>query len=148
MAARKPLVMNAGRVQQLQAGDTLDAPVSTPATLTLTNGDAGSHVISDVIYIDAADDAKKAKANAAGTADAFALATATITNGTAGVYQTNGLLAGLTGLTAGAKYFLSTATAGVMTASAPTAAGSVVVELGTAVSTTEFQIEIRSAVLL
>ncbi len=39
MAARKPLVINAGRIQQLQAGDDLDVPLivtSTSASILLS----------------------------------------------------------------------------------------------------------------
>ena len=148
MAARKPLVLVSGGYQQLQSGDTLDASVTETEVQVWTNDDAGNHVIGDVVYIDAADGVKKAKADASGTTKAIAFATATISNGTTGAYKTSGTLAGLTGLTAGATYYLSAATAGAMTATAPSTLGQYVVRLGIAVSTTEFYIDIEPAILL
>lgn len=146
--ARKPLVQAGGEIQQLQAGDTLLAPVSEVAIITLTNGDAGNHVLGDAVYISAADTAKKAKADAAGTKDVLAFATATISTSTTGAYQTDGILAGLTGLTAGAVYYLSATTAGLITNSAPSSVGQYVVRVGIAISTTELEINIERAFLL
>jgi hypothetical protein len=148
MAARKPIVIVGGQLQQLQAGDTLNAPVTETETQQWTNGDAGAHALGDAVYISAADTAKKAQANAAATAPAVAFATGAIANGAVGGYQSAGLLAGLTGLTAGTIYYLDAATAGGRTATAPTTAGQYVVELGIAVSTTEFLIRIRPPILL
>jgi len=148
MAVRKPLVLVGGSIQQLQSGDTLSGPVAEVALIVLTNDDAGNHVLGDVVYIDAADGVKKAKADASATAKAFAFATATITNGTTGNYQTDGILAGLTGLTAGAVYYLSAATAGLMTSTAPSTLGQYVTRLGRAISTTEFEIAIQPEILL
>src|SRR5581483_4643776 len=149
MALRKPLVLNAGEIQQLQAGDTLDAPVSEVDLVSLTNGDTGNHVLGDVVYISAADTAKKAKADAAATAGAFGFAAqSSISNGATGLYQTDGILAGLSGLTAGAIYYLDPSTAGQMTTTAPSTVGQLVVRLGRAISTTEFEIDIERAILL
>jgi len=148
MSLRKPLVLASGEIQQLQSGDTLDAIVTETEGQTWTNGDAGNHVIGDVVYLNTADNVKKAKADAAGTKEAIALATATIVNATTGVYKTSGTLAGLSGLTAGAVYYLSQTTAGVMTTTAPSTIGQYVVRLGVAISTTEFLIRIERPVLL
>ncbi len=148
MAVRKALVLVGGEIQQLQAADSLGGPVAEVAMLTLTNDDSGNHVLGDVVYIDAADGVKKAKADAAATAKAFAFATATITNGATGSYQTDGILAGLTGLTAGAAYYLSATTAGAMTSTAPSTVGQYVTRLGRAISTTEFEISIEREILL
>jgi hypothetical protein len=148
MALRKPLVLNSGRIQQLQAGDTLDAVVPEIEGQTFTNGDAGNHVVGDIVYVSAADTVRKAQANAAGTTDAIALATTTIANGVAGVYQTGGALGGLSGLTAGAVYYLSQTTAGLLTLTAPTTVGQYVVRIGVANSTTELLINIQPAILL
>jgi hypothetical protein len=147
-ATRKALVLVGGEIQQLQSGDSLQGPVTEIEQVQWTNGDAGNHVIGDVVYISAADTARKAKADAAGTKDAIAFATATISNGAVGGYQTSGVLAGLTGLTAGAIYYLSAATAGAMTTTAPSTVGQYVVRLGIAISTTEFEIDIERSILL
>lgn len=148
MALRKPLVLNSGQIQQLQAGDTLDATMAENEGQVYTNADAGNHVIGDVVYLFSADNVKKAQANAAGTTRAIAIATATIVNATTGVYQTSGTLAGLAGLTAGAVYYLSAATAALLTATPPSVAGQYVVEIGVATSTTELLINIKAPVLL
>lgn len=148
MAARKPLVLVGGEIQQIQSGDTLNAVVSEVDVVTLTNGDSGAHAIGDVVYISAADTGKKAKADASGTKDAVALATGAISNGVTGSYQTSGVLAGLSGLTAGAVYYLSAATAGAMTTTAPSSAGQYVVRIGIAISTTELMIDIERPILL
>ncbi|CAN5462830.1 hypothetical protein BH20VER3_BH20VER3_00950 [soil metagenome] len=148
MASRKPLVLVDGEIQQLQSGDTLNATVSEVDIVTLTNGDAGAHALGDVVYISAADEAKKAKADASGTTNALALATGAISNGVSGAYQTDGILGGLTGLTPGAVYYLSDATAGLIASTAPSAGGSYVVRIGIAISTTELEIQIGRPILL
>lgn len=148
MALRKPLVLVGGEIQQLQAGDTLDAVVAETEQQAYTNGDAGNHVLGDVVYLSATDTVKKAIANAVGTKDAIAFATATIANGVSGNYQTGGTLAGLVGLTAGAVYYLSPTTAGQMTPTPPTTIGQYVVRLGIATSTTEFLIDPERPILL
>lgn len=149
MALRKPLVVGSdGRPQQLQAGDTLTGPFAENETQNWTNGDAAGHVIGNVVYVSAADTVKRAQANAAATSNAIALATGTIANGAVGGYQTNGTLSGLTGLTAGSIYYLDPAAVGGMTTTVPTAVGQLVVELGIAISATEFLIRIRPPILL
>jgi hypothetical protein len=148
MAVRKPLVLSGGVVQQLQSGDTLSGPFAENDSITLTNGDTGSHAIGDVCYISANDTAKHARANASSTAYPVAFATATIANGATGTYQTGGVLGGLSGLTAGTTYWLDPTTAGAMTSTAPTTAGQYLCELGQAISTTEFLIRIRETIAL
>lgn len=151
MAVRKPVVLVAGQYQQLQSGDTLSGPFAdTEQASNWTNGDSGNHVLGDLVYISAADTVKKAKADAGATASpgTIALAAGTIANGAVGTYQTGGIISGLTGLTAGAAYYLSAATGGAMTTTAPSSTGQYVQEVGVAVSTTEFLIRIRSSILL
>ncbi len=148
MAIRKALVLVSGEIQQLQSADTLGGPVAEQGLIALTNGDSGSHGIGDIVYISAADTARKAKSDASGTTNAFAIATAVITNGGVGNYQTDGIIAGLSGLTAGTVYYLSDATAGLLTATPPSTLGHYVVRVGIAVSTTELDINIERAILL
>jgi hypothetical protein len=148
MATRKALVLVSGQIQQLQSGDTLAGPVAETEYISLTNDDSSSHAIGDCVYIDAADGVKKAKADASGTAQAFGFATATIANAAVGSYQSSGILAGLSALTAGSAYYLSAATAGTMTTTAPSTVGQYVVRLGTAISTTELKINIQPPILL
>lgn len=148
MASRKPLVLNGGEIEQLQASDTLVGAFGAIDSIVLTNGDTGAHALGDIVYISAANTGKKAKADAAGTKEAIAFAMGAITNGTTGSYQTDGVISGLTGLSAGSVYYLSATTAGAMTNVAPTTAGQYVVRVGRAVSTTELEIEIERPILL
>lgn len=148
MALRKPLVLVAGEIQQLQAGDTLDASASEVDVISLTNGDVGAHALGDVVYISAASTGRKAQANAVGTKDAIAFAKGAISAAAVGSYQTDGILSGLVGLTAGVVYYLSAATAGLMTNTAPSTIGQYVVRLGIAISTTELEIQIERPILL
>lgn len=160
MAARKPLVIASGQVQQLQSGDTLDAPVSEVDLVAATNKEVGAIVIGAPVYVSAAGQVKKAKADAAGTAKVLALAKDASTAADAsGSFQTSGVLVATTtqwdavagttgGLTAGAEYFLSEATAGVLTETAPTGVGELVVKVGLAISTTEMMIDPERPILL
>jgi len=103
---------------------------------------------------------KKAKADASGTKDVMGLVQqASITNGVAGMVLVNGVLTATTtqwdavfgttgGLTFKTRYYLSAATAGIATATAPTTTGQYVVELGIALSTTELMVDIKSPILL
>ena len=153
MAARKPLVMNAGQVEQLQSGDTLDATVAEVDVLDRTNGNAGAIVIGQPVYPDAAGSVDLAQADAAGTVEVLGLVRATsIASAASGSIQTNGVLTATTtqwdvvtgetgGLTAGAPYFLDPDTAGMLTQTAPGTAGDFVVRVGLALSTTEMMID-------
>jgi hypothetical protein len=103
----------------------------------------GGVAIRDVLY-------KNATANEVGVADAsaiatmnvvgFAVAAATATN--AVEVQSAGKMAGFTGLTVGAKQFVSE-TAGQIVETAPTTSGAVVMEVGIASQTTEIDIDIQ-----
>lgn len=148
MATRKALVLVGGQIQQLQSGDTLAGPVAENDTVSLTNGDAGSHTIGQAIYISAADTGRLAKADAAASSQVVAFATGTITAGAVGSYQSSGVLSGMSGLTAGSVYYLSDATAGLITATAPSTLGRYVQEVGVALSTTELLIRPHQSILL
>lgn len=152
MASRKPLVIVSGVVQQIPAGDTLDAPTTTPDVYSLTNGEAGSVVIGTPVYLQSAGTVKKAKADASGTTQVLGLVyDSSISASTAGTVILQGVLAATTGqwdtaagttggLTAGTVYYLSKDTAGLLTATAPSAAGQFVCRVGQAVSTTEMYV--------
>lgn len=161
MALRKPLVINAGQVQQLQAGDTLDAPQSGGDQVVLTNANAAPVVIGAPVYISANDSFDKAQANASGTKDVFGLVakSPSVANGASGPVTTGGLLTATTaewdavagttgGLTKDIRYYLDPATAGKITPTAPTTVGQYVLEIGIAMSTTELKIDIKQPILL
>lgn len=160
MALRKPLVLNAGTVQQLQSADTLDAVQSGGDAIVQTNANAGSIVIGAPVYSSANNSVDKAQANAAGTSRVLGLVRDTSIGAAAtGAIQTNGVLTATTGqwdavfgttggLTVNTRYYLSATTAGLGTATAPTTTGQYVTLLGTALSTTDFNVNIEPTILL
>lgn len=95
MAKKKPLVLDSNnQPQQLQAGDY----IGDESFIVLTNGEAGTVVIGAPVYISAADTAKKAKADAAGTLPCLALvADTTILTSVTGNYQAEGIMTLTTG---------------------------------------------------
>lgn len=96
----------------------------------------------DAVYLSAANTVSKAdadddtKTRVIGFASAAVLATAAV------LVKSSGIVPGLTGLTAGARYYLS-ATAGGITSTAPTSSGHNVMQVGFAKSTTELQIQFQ-----
>ena len=160
MATRKPLVMVAGRIERLQAGDTIEGDIAEVDLVELTNNNASPVVICEPIYIDGADTFDKAQAGAAGTMDIIALVKdSSIAAAAVGMVQTDGVLSATTGqwdaitgdtggLTAGTIYDLSAATAGRLVATSPTAVGEFVVQVGKAISTTELEISIMDPIKL
>lgn len=160
MALKKPLVISSGQVQQLQSGDTLDAPVSAIDVITATNSNAGAIVIGSPVYPDGNDSVDLGKADASGTVELLGLVrTVSIGIAGSGEIQTDGVLAATTGqwdtaagttggLTAGTIYYLDPSTAGKLTDTAPSTAGQYVVRVGLATSTTEMEITIEPPVKL
>lgn len=162
MASRKPLVIGStGLPQQLQAGDTLAiTSVGGVDIISQTNDTSGTTVCGSPVYNDAADGFKLGKADASGTCNIIGLQyDATILTTVAGNIAVGGVLALTTtqwdavfgtsgGLAYGTVYFLSDATAGDGTSTAPTTTGHYNVRLGRAISTTELQIDIGVPILL
>jgi hypothetical protein len=157
MAARKGIWYDkaAKMFKQITSPDTIDASVESTASqvLNVTNGNAGSIVIGNAVYLSAAGTVDLARANASGTIaciglvkDASIATTATgdvVTSGkiTATTGEWDTVTGGTGGLTAGTKYYVSKATAGMLIddISAFTT-GDYVVFVGTAVSTTEMNV--------
>lgn len=159
MSLRKPLVLNAGQIQQLQSGDTLDAPQSGGDVIVLTNNNAGTLAPGTTVYTVANDAVDKAKADAVGTTKMIGLAAASISAAASGPILVSGIITLTTGqwdaafgttggLTKDVVYYLSATTAGLGTSTAPTTVGQYVVEIGIAISTTELMVRIRQYVLL
>lgn len=154
MAQKKPLVLNSGQAEQLQAGDYI-AGIDIPQ---LTNDETGSIVIGMPVYADAADGVKKAKADAVGTVNVIGLVSdVSIATAAVGGVQTDGILSATTtqwdavagttgGLTKDVIYYLSAATAGNITSTAPTSG--YVKQVGIGISTTELKIEIQPRIKL
>jgi len=150
MAARKPLVLVNGEVQELATSDSLSATVTEVDAITKVA--AATLIAGQVVYASSATDVNKAAANADATAKPIGLATAAISSAASGSIQTSGVitlttgqwdaLCGTTGgLTVGTVYFLS-ATAGLLTSTAPSTSGHYVSPVIVALSTTEASIVI------
>ena len=151
MASQKPLVIIAGQIQQLPAGDTLAAAAQEVAVFAKLNANAGAIVIGTPVYASSATQVDKAGAAALSTSKVVGvMQSASTASGVSGFIQKDGVLTATTtqwdavagttgGLAFGTLYYLS-GTAGLITATAPIAAGSYVVCIGTALSTTELEI--------
>ena len=161
MATRIPLVMNAGQMQQLQAGDSIIVPASQYSNDVLTNGEASQALtIGMPVYVSAAATAKRAQANAASTARVAGLwvdiTTAASSSGNCAVagriVATTGqwdAVAGTTGgLTFNTPYYLDPANPGKLTATAPSTVGQLVVLVGVAISSTDMELDIGQPILL
>lgn len=98
--------------------------------------------IRDAVYISAAGAVSPADADAAASSQVigFALSTAASTNPVD--VRKVGRLAGFTGLTSGARYYLS-ATAGAITATIPVGSGQTICQVGYAYNTTTLDIQIQ-----
>lgn len=160
MASRKPLVITNGQIEQLQAGDTLNATVSEVDVVSKTNDNAGSITVGQPVYVKSNGNVDLGRANAQGTTQILGLvADASISASASGIIQTDGILAASTGdwdavtgetggLTPGAVYYLDAATAGKLTQTAPTTTGQFVVKCGLAISTTEMDIDTTAPIKL
>jgi hypothetical protein len=160
MTLRKPLVLVAGQIQQIQSGDTLDAVTTEVDVVSQTNGNVSSIVIGNAVYTDAANSVDLAQADASGTVEVLGLVQeVTIASAASGYIQTDGIIAATTtqwdavagttgGLTPGSIYYLSSGTAGFLTETAPSSVGQYVVRVGKAISTTELEISISQPILL
>ena len=160
MSLRKPLVIVAGQIEQLQSGDTLSGPFAEIEGLSQTSGEAGGIVIGTPVYSSAIDTVKKAQADASGTVQVIGIASSAFVTTGVGSVQTSGVLSlttqqwdavmdtGSGGLAYSSVYYLDTAAAGKMSKTASDTVGKWVVRLGVAISTTELLINIKAPVLL
>lgn len=160
MTARKPLVINGGQIEQLQAGDTLNASTTEVDVVAKTNDNAGAVVIGAPVYQKSNGNVDKARANAQGTVQVVGLvADVSIAAAGSGNIQTDGVLVATTGqwdavtggsggLTPGSPYYVDAGTAGMLTATAPATASQFVVRVGLALSTTDMDITITAPMKL
>lgn len=139
----------------LQAINKLDgnaAAVQSP-NLSLVNDNAGSITIRQVVYIKSNGAVDLAKADAIATCEnkLGLVADASIATTVAGLILVNeGMrVSGFSGLTPGAPVYVSAATAGALTQTAPSAVGSCIVPVGYALSATVivFEPEIAMEIL-
>lgn len=160
MANRKPLVIVSGVVRQMAAGDVLDVQLNEVDFITANNGELAAVVIGMPVYVSAADEVKKALADAIGTSEVVGLVVdVTVEPDDPARILTDGRLAATTaqwdavtgdvgGLTAGSIYYLDPTTAGNLTTTAPTSDTEVVARIGKALSTTILEISINQPILL
>lgn len=148
MAVHKPMVMVNGQLQRLPAGDTVDG---ASASLDYTATSTSAATIGQPVYTDGAGTVDLAKADAAGTSRVLGLvSSSSIATAASGPVRYAGILSsadwtavtGAAALSPGQNYYLSAATAGQLTATAPDATGQQLVYVGRALSTTELAIEI------
>lgn len=145
MALRKPLVLNGGQIEELLSSDNLDATVAEVDVLTRVA--AATLIAGQPVYESSATDVDKAAANADATSKCIGLAKAAIAAAASGTIQTSGVITltagewdavcGITGgLAVGTQYFLS-ATAGLLTSTAPSTSGNYVLPVIVGLSSTE-----------
>lgn len=149
--------------QASQASDIILGTFINSEVESLINNEAAPIVVGTLVYSQAAGAVKKAKADALATAQVVGLVSSigSIANGVSGPVQigkgsvltlTTGqwdAIAGTSGgLAFGVNYFLSAATAGLMTATAPTTVGQVNVLIGVALSSTQLELILDSPILL
>jgi len=159
----KPLVIDAGQVRQLGTGETLDAVVSAKEVVTIASASGVTMNAGDVVYINSSGALNLA--NASATASKYPIGfvrgeddgtTSNISGGSNIEVQTDGSFVlsdwtnvlGATTLSPGTKYYLSSATAGNITATAPTSSNHFIVPIGRAISTTAMYIEIGEPIKL
>lgn len=142
---------DAGKMVALDSTGRLDVsfmPVGIgPETHNATAGEALS--AGNLVYITNTGTVMKADASASNASKAavgFVLS-AVPNNSTASVY-TDGYITGLTGLTAGARYYLSSSTPGEITSTPPSGSGHCVQFVGTALSSSVLQFHPVAPVVL
>ena len=154
---RKPLVLKDGLIQQIQAGEILDADVQEVNLISATNGEVGAITMAQPVYVSASGTVKLAKADALASAHAYALCyEASVPAGNLGYFQVSGqieladwtAIAGTATLVPNAYYFLDPSSAGKITVTAPSTVGQVVTVIGMALSTTLLDINTEKPILL
>lgn len=97
----------------------------------------------DVVYISAADNVSKAIATAETSSRVIGLAVAATADTDPVAVQSEGVMTGFSGLTAGSRYYLSTSAAGEIQSSVPSGSGNVIVQIGYAKSATALHLHIE-----
>lgn len=156
MAIKKPLVIGSnGEIEQLQAGDNILAG-STTQSFSAINENAGAISQGQVVFVSSSGSVNLANNTAEATAKAIGVVEdASIATTASGSILTDGAItvadwtaiAGASTLTAGSVYFLD-GVDGMITTIPPTLAGSYVVRIGTAISTTTLEVSISRPIKL
>jgi len=159
MSLKVPLVLTSGQIQQLQAGDSLNASCNEVDVIEMTNANAGAIPICSPVYVSGASEVDLAQADAAATTEILGLAAEQLEISGSGNIQTDGVLAATTGqwdivtgdvggLTPGSVYYVDPDTAGMLTTTAPTEAGDYVIRVGVALNTTDLDITVTPPIKL
>lgn len=114
--------------------------IGEKGTIVLTAGEAVSD--RDFVYVSSANTFMKAIANSTNSVKTIGCADEGIASGNGDV-KFSGRKGGFTGLTAGAVYYLSAATAGGVQNSIPTGNGNFIIRVGIALSTTDILVDIK-----
>lgn len=109
-----------------------------------TVSEVGGVAIGDILYISAADTVSKADVSGLGAASRVIgmSSNAAADTGTSTVCD-NGVVTGLSGLTAGARYFADPGTAGGYTTTVPAGSGNKIYQIGYGKSTTAMHLQIQ-----
>ena len=108
-----------------------------------TNANAGAMAIGDAVYISAANSVDLADVSGGRAASrVVGIVSEPISAAATGKICSDGVVTGLTGLTAGARYYADPAGAGDITTTVPTGSGNSIVQIGYAKSTTEMHLQI------
>ena len=156
MAIKKPLVIGSnGEIEQLQAGDNILAG-STTQSFSAINENAGAISQGQVVFVSSSGSVNLANNTSEATAKAIGVVEdASIAPTASGSVLTDGAItvadwtaiAGAPTLTAGSVYFLD-GVDGNITTIPPILAGSYVVRIGTAISTTTLEVSISRPIKL
>lgn len=156
MAIKKPLVIGSnGEIEQLQAGDNILAG-STTQSFSAINENAGAISQGQVVFVSSSGSVNLANNTSEATAKAIGVVEdASIASTASGSVLTDGAItvanwtaiAGAPTLTAGSVYFLD-GVGGNITTIPPILAGSYVVRIGTAISTTTLEVSISRPIKL
>lgn len=140
---------DSGKIPSLDSAGKLDSTFMPTGfgTDTLTLTAAETLAAGNVVYVSAANTVSKADANSATKAAVGFVLSSISSSATGTVYFGSGFITGLSGLTAGALYYLS-GTAGGITTTAPTGTGKIQQQVGFAVNTTTLYFEPQPAILL
>lgn len=153
VAEVQPVVTSAGagdasKIPQLDANGLLD-PSLMPSGIVadqFTANSNGTITSKDLVYLEAAGTIARASAAAAGNA-AMGWATSGVGTGVPVTMQLEGKITGMSGLTAGSRYYLSE-TPGAITATPVAGSGKLHQYVGTALSTTVLNFEPDDSILL
>lgn len=130
----------AGQLSFVTPASSTALNVCNPYTVAQTGGLA----VGDVVYIASADTVTKSDVSGSGIASrVMGMADAIIADTASGGICSEGVVTGLSGLTAGSRYYADPATAGGITTTTPVGAGNTIVQVGYAKNTTDFHLHIE-----